>query len=40
MKLAIQTLNRFLKNPLSTERVVELLNSTEIEVEEIISRGS
>lgn len=36
MRLSIQTLNRYLSRQLTTDEVVELLNRTEIEVEEII----
>lgn len=36
MKIAIETLNRYLKIPRSTDEIVELLARTEIEVEEII----
>ncbi len=37
MKLAIATVNRYLRVPRSTERIVELLGQTEIEVEDILS---
>ncbi len=36
MKFAIATLNRYLKKPLSTAKMVNLLGRTEIEVEEVI----
>lgn len=36
MKIAIDTLNRYLKKPLTTDQIVEALNRTEVEVEEVI----
>jgi len=40
MKIAIATLNRYLKKPRSTDEIVELMARTEIEVEEIIRSDS
>ncbi len=36
MKIAIETLNRYLKKQRSAEQLVELMNQTEIEVEEVL----
>ena len=40
MKLAIETINSYLKQPRSTKQIVELLGRTEIEVEDIISSNA
>ncbi len=36
MKIAVTTINRYLKKPLATDKMVELINRTEIEIEEIL----
>lgn len=36
MKIAVETINRYFKKPLSTDRMVSLIERTEIEVEEIL----
>jgi phenylalanyl-tRNA synthetase beta chain len=40
MKIAIETLNRYLKQPRSTEAIIKLLERTEIELEEVITGGT
>lgn len=40
MKVSIASLNNYLKNSLSTDRIVELLLQTEVEVEEIMPAAS
>ncbi len=40
MKLSVKTLNTYLKKPLTTERVVELLGRTEVEIEEVVSANT
>jgi len=40
MKLSVKTLNTYLKKPLTTERIVELLGRTEVEIEEVISAST
>lgn len=36
MKIAVKTINKYLKKPLSTEKMIELIGRTEIEVEEVL----
>ena len=40
MKISVDSLNRYLKDKLTTDRLVELILQTEVEVEEIISTNS
>lgn len=36
MKIAVRTINKYLKKPLSTDRMIDLIGRTEIEVEEVL----
>ncbi len=40
MKISVDSINRYLKSQLSTERMVELLLKTEVEVEEVLPSSS